>query len=395
MVKGRHQPALPGRPLGRSAVRSHHRHLTPELLGEDRLRNERVDAADDVHDLGHAEAHRDAAQRVGVELADLRLGRQELDRVARGKRHGRIQVLVQADDDPVRIRFGHGPGQFLLLVQNDLDAQLLHARLEGSEANLAVALHRMAVARIDERAGLPDRDVERRALRQLAEIEVARVRAWRHRAGDAGAQGGEIAVGWRQTQGALEGLERNADVGRELALHPAQVEVEILDLPLRIVLGQQTGPERARIAEDGPPFVRTDPLIADLQHIPRLGLVHDDRSDDRMRPLAGIVHAQLRERIDRHARLHFIEEVGPGIGEADHVARIDAEDGCAVGVEHPELHGLLGRRDHVHAALLGCPLRPCAGFLRAREPPEPWLDGGERTHEGAGLQELAAPMAAR
>src|SRR5262244_2836187 len=33
--------------------------------------------------------------------------------------------------------------------------------------------------------------------------------------------------------------------------------------------------------------------------------------------------------------------------------------------------------------------------LRPRQPREPWLDGGERGHEAAGLQELAAPMATR
>src|SRR5205823_10631122 len=91
--------------------------------------------------------------------------------------------------------------------------------------------HRMAVARIDQRARLPYRDVERRALGQLAEIEIARVRARRHRAGDAGTQGREIAVGWRKAQGALEGLQRNGDVGHELALHGTQVEIDILDLP--------------------------------------------------------------------------------------------------------------------------------------------------------------------
>jgi cytosine/adenosine deaminase-related metal-dependent hydrolase len=37
-------------------------------------------------------------------------------------------------------------------MQNHLDAQFLHACLQRGEADLAVALHRMAVARIDERA---------------------------------------------------------------------------------------------------------------------------------------------------------------------------------------------------------------------------------------------------
>jgi hypothetical protein len=50
----------------------------------------------------------------------------------------------------------------------------------------------------------------------------------------------------------------------------------------------------------------------------------------------------------------------------------------------------------VHAAsTMGFALRRCAGLLRPRQPRELWLDRGERTHEAACLQELAAPMAAR
>src|ERR1700739_265361 len=44
---------------------------------------------------------------------------------------------------------------------------------------------------------------------------------------------------------------------------------------------------------------------------------------------------------------------------------------------------------------MGLALRCCAGLLRPAQPREPWLDRGERTHEAACLQELAAPMAAR
>src|ERR1700731_3238301 len=100
----------------RAGVVSYHFHLLPEFFGEDVLRDQRVDAAHDVHDLGHAEANGDAAQGISVELADLRLGREELDRAAGGERHRGIEVLVEADDDPVRIRFCDRPSQPLLLV---------------------------------------------------------------------------------------------------------------------------------------------------------------------------------------------------------------------------------------------------------------------------------------
>jgi hypothetical protein len=50
----------------------------------------------------------------------------------------------------------------------------------------------------------------------------------------------------------------------------------------------------------------------------------------------------------------------------------------------------------VHAAsTMGLALRRRTELLRPRQPREPRLDRGERTHEAACLQELAAPMAAR
>ena len=115
-------------------------------------------------------------------------------------------------------------------------------------------------------------------------------------------------------------------------------------------------------------------------------------------PLASarIADAQLRQRVDRYARLHLIEEMRPGIGKADDIARIDSENGRQVGVVHAELHRLLSRGNYVHAAsTMGFALRRRAGLLRPRQAREPWLDRSERTHEAACLQELAAPMAAR
>ena len=47
------------------------------------------------------------------------------------------------------------------------------------------------------------------------------------------------------------------------------------------------------------------------------------------------------------------------------------------------------------ASSMGLALWRSARLLRPRQPPEPWLDRGERTHKAASLQEPAAPMAAR
>src|SRR5262249_13079438 len=117
-----------------------------------------------------------------------------------------MQILVKADDDPVRIRFCDRPCQALLLVEKDFDLQLLHAGLNRREADLAIALQSMAISRIDERSRLPNRYVERRSLRQLAEIEIARMWAWRHCVGHARAQRRVVPIGRRDAQGALERL---------------------------------------------------------------------------------------------------------------------------------------------------------------------------------------------
>src|ERR1700738_4126277 len=209
------------------------------------------------------------------------------------------------------IGLGYRPSQVLLLVQDHLDADFLHAGLERGERNLAVALPRMAVARINERPGLPYRKVQRRAFRQLVQIDVAPVGARRDRAGHAGAQGREISIRRRQAKGALEWLEGNGDVGHELALHSTEVEVHVFDLSLRVILREEASTERTWVVEHGAPLVRPDSLEPDLQHVARLGLVHGTRSDDGMWTPAGVAHPQLRQRVDWHAGLHLVEEVRP------------------------------------------------------------------------------------
>jgi hypothetical protein len=76
-------------------------------------------------------------------------------------------------------------------VEEHLDLQFLHAGLDCGEADLAIALHSMAVARIDERSRLPHWYVECRSFGQLAKIKIACVWAWRHRVGHAQAQKAE------------------------------------------------------------------------------------------------------------------------------------------------------------------------------------------------------------
>ena len=90
-----------------------------EIGREDRLRDEGVNAAHNVNHLRHAETRGDAAQCVGVKLADLRVGGQKLDRIARRHRHRRVEVLVEG------IRF---PGCVLRHRRGRCASELGHAR---------------------------------------------------------------------------------------------------------------------------------------------------------------------------------------------------------------------------------------------------------------------------
>src|SRR5215470_16085698 len=120
------------------------------------------------------------------------------------------------------------------------------------------------------------------------------MRPGRHRAGDAGAQGREIAVGRRETERALKRLQRDTDVGREFSAHPAEVEIDVFDLSLREILRQQAGPEIGRVVERRAPVYRAQPQVMDLDDIAGLGAAYRDGPDDRMRPASGIVLAHLR-----------------------------------------------------------------------------------------------------
>ena len=80
--------------------------------------------------------------------------------------------------------------------------------------------------------------------------------------------------------------------GSELALSSSfQIEIEILHLPLRIILRQETGSERARIIEAGQGRGNKGfgcRFLFSSSTSPGFGLVDGDRADDRMRAAAGI-----------------------------------------------------------------------------------------------------------
>src|SRR5208283_3910509 len=92
-----------------------YRDLRSKLRTEQTLRDQGMDTANDVHHLGHPKAHRDAAQSIGVKRAETGTGCQKVDSVAGRQAHGRIQIFVHTQSDPVRRGLRHRPIKILLL----------------------------------------------------------------------------------------------------------------------------------------------------------------------------------------------------------------------------------------------------------------------------------------
>ncbi len=119
-----------------------------------------MDALVDVHDLCDAKACRQARQRVRIEPAQPGFEGEERHRVPERDPKRLIQITVSADRDPVGGCLRKRPLPARPFVQEDLDPDLPHRRLEAGEVDLAISLQGVRVSRIDLRALLPDGDVE-------------------------------------------------------------------------------------------------------------------------------------------------------------------------------------------------------------------------------------------
>src|SRR3979411_3051408 len=78
------------------------------LIEEDVLRDHAVDALDAVDDLRHLESDGDAGEGIGVLAREALLAGEEVDRLADRHLHRFLEILVQAERDPVgrRLRAG-------------------------------------------------------------------------------------------------------------------------------------------------------------------------------------------------------------------------------------------------------------------------------------------------
>src|SRR5690349_11635711 len=151
---------------------------------EIRLANDRVYTLYAIDHLRHLEVGAGAQVREGRGAIHAELLVQELDRLARGVLHCLVEVLVEADGDPVVL------GLSKWVLHRRLHRQALIAGLEHRQAirraqrafdrrerHLAVALHEVWIARIEERAINLDRDVELRAYAEIVDVEIAAILA--------------------------------------------------------------------------------------------------------------------------------------------------------------------------------------------------------------------------
>ena len=132
-----------------------------------------------------------------------------------------------------------------------------------------------------------------------------------------------------------------------------QIEVEILDLALRVIRSQQARAERARIVEHGSPIHGQQSLVANFEHVARLRILDCNGSDNRVRTASGVALAHLRQFFYRDSGLQLVQKVRPRVGVTDGVARIDGEDGWQCGVEHAQVDRFFVRFDGVDLAFIG------------------------------------------
>ena len=110
-------------------------------------------------------------QLFGLLLADLALLHQKIRRLALENVERLVEIAVDADGDPRVLGLDARPLELHVLEHFDRHAHLLVGGLERREVDLAVALGGMRVAGPQQRALDEDRDVERGAFGEIANVE--------------------------------------------------------------------------------------------------------------------------------------------------------------------------------------------------------------------------------
>src|SRR3954447_2992454 len=146
------------------------RHMSQCRLGEgiselpvhDCLGDHAVDALRAVYSLSDAKIRGETAQRVSILARQVPLFAQQHDHVAQRPNHALVEVWIHRHGHVVRTRFRAGIIEPQILAQRQPETSL-QGGLDCGHADLAVALHAMAVAARKQRAWNEYRKVERGA----------------------------------------------------------------------------------------------------------------------------------------------------------------------------------------------------------------------------------------
>src|SRR5882724_5577965 len=108
-------------------------------------------------------------------------------------------------------------------------------------------------------------------------------------AGNTGSYRWIVPIGRRYAQSSRKRLQWDVDVGGERSVHFLEIQIQIFDLTLRKIRGQQSCSQRSGVIEHRAPVERLDAFVADFQHVSRLGIIYGNRPNDGVRTASGIV----------------------------------------------------------------------------------------------------------
>src|SRR5690242_12370184 len=178
---------------------------------------------------------------------------------------------MQAHRDVVRGRLGARPAQVHILTHDKLE-RARQRGLHRGDVDLAVALSRMAVADLKQRAPGMNGNVQRSARNEILVVQIAGVDP-RRSAADS-----PVAVWGRYTHASEKWPKRYLDQIRETGQHPLAIERDNLRPGVRKIVRQEAGSRPETIVSKG--GCQFDCLNPNLQHIARFGTVNIHRTSE-------------------------------------------------------------------------------------------------------------------
>ena len=244
---------------------------------------------------------------------------------------GVVEIRVHAHRDDVGRRFRLRVLQVEIGAQDDLDRSFQRS-LDRGGADLAIALHPMAVAEREPAAFDVDRQVQRRTRDQFLVVQVAAV--------GARLDGRNHSPGRRRRDAhhAEERPQRQLGAPRKPAHVPFAVQPDDHLFERRKIVRQRAG-QRPHIGV-APILAQLDVQDADLQHVARLGASHRDRAGQNVARHAPLDFGMDAVQLGRHviAGTGQIRDSARDGLDRHPVAAVDGQHRLQRGVEPAPVH---------------------------------------------------------